>query len=707
MLGFGLFVDPATIGQFAWTLLHFSWQGLVLAAFLWFALKIPRQSPLNRYIAACITLLLMAAAPLVTYWSMQGRFDDPGPLQLPQELVVLQRPPSPWDVPAAEVVPSGEGVTPPTVRSKPPAETYKWSLPSSWAHWAQTGLPWIVLAWLLLALALVLRQGISVVLLRRMLRQNSVSLRDGFASLKELPQRMGIRRRVEFRECPLLEVPATVGSLKPLVLVPADALDSLPEEQLKALVAHELAHIRRHDYVINLVQLLLETLLAFHPITWWVSSRVREERESCCDEVASDALGSRKTYAQALQTMEKLRPRIAANIALSAAGGPLLRRIQRLATQENKKTSRAARIVLLVPLVITGMLFVVAGQLVATGVNVEPVRGLGDVVSVSGGIYRTLQVPSAGGDFLAALRQVASTASSDGKHFDPAAVEDFVYHANRDPRASALLEAALPLVTLEERTSFEKNPNWKYGSAYVRTRLRKELVDEANRLLQRHQPDRAREYARACLLFAAQEAGLNGTMYIGRCMKDDILLRCAQLTPRQEVRINRVVDDHRIILSVCSPETSRALQALRSLDASRKNPSSYTPAPITNARQSLNDAIVNLLRLSRGRPDIQWTAANLCWRAHAVLTEGRDAHDHWQQDLLLRAGNVVGDAKEVSYLRRWLDDALHEPAPLTIPEGPEKAKRQAAQWEKDGLIERRPLPAPGTPKGKLPPARFK
>lgn len=123
--------------------------------------------------------------------------------------------------------------------------------------------------------------------------------------------------------------PSVVGWLRPVILLPMSAVTGLAPDQLGAVLAHELAHIRRHDYLVNLLQMAAEALLFYHPAVWWVSGRIRVEREFCCDDLAVSVCQNAVTYARALSTLEKLRPAIPA-IAMGSTGGPLLARIQRI-----------------------------------------------------------------------------------------------------------------------------------------------------------------------------------------------------------------------------------------------------------------------------------------------------------------------------------------------------------------------------------------
>ena len=104
-----------------------------------------------------------------------------------------------------------------------------------------------------------------------------------------------------------LSVPVIVGHVRPLIVLPAAALSGLSPDQLEAILAHELAHVRRHDYLVNLAQTVIETWLFYHPAVWWVSRQVRVSREHCCDDLAVTLCRSRHDYVHALLDLEELQ----------------------------------------------------------------------------------------------------------------------------------------------------------------------------------------------------------------------------------------------------------------------------------------------------------------------------------------------------------------------------------------------------------------
>lgn len=164
-----------------------------------------------------------------------------------------------------------------------------------------------------------------------------------------LADRLRSKVRVRILESTLVDSPVVVGSLRPMILLPVCALSGLSPAQLDAILAHELAHITRHDYVVNMLQVCTETLLFYHPAVWWLSRQIRVEREHCCDDAAVALCDDRTEYATALANLEALRI-VGPRFGLAAAAGRLERRIRRVlripAAPRNGSTSWMAALVL-------------------------------------------------------------------------------------------------------------------------------------------------------------------------------------------------------------------------------------------------------------------------------------------------------------------------------------------------------------------------
>ena len=285
--------------RLGWTLLHFLWQGILVAALyaLARALAGGRMSARGRYAIACAALLAMTAAPALTYWWLgnSGQAARIGDL-------------TDW---GARQIASGVAYSPVT------------------DPWQQV-MPGIVTAWFAGAAACSLRllMGfISAAALRR--SRHAPVLTEWQQTLDRLIERMHVSRRVRLLPTNRVDSPSVIGWLRPVILAPVGVLSGLAPEQVEALLAHELAHVRRHDYLVNVLQGIAESLLFYHPAVWWISNQIRTEREHCCDDLAVEASGDVLVYARALAALESMRPaRVKA--ALSASDGSLLRRIQRL-----------------------------------------------------------------------------------------------------------------------------------------------------------------------------------------------------------------------------------------------------------------------------------------------------------------------------------------------------------------------------------------
>lgn len=282
-------------------LARFVWQGAAVALGVGAILACMGRRPAReRYAVACLGLLVMAVLPVTSFVS---------------ELASVASGVSP--VPAV----LGEGAL--TWTPEPPL--------AAWVKgWLWTLHPWLMTAWVYGVLLLSLRTAWAwkqaQVLTREGTRQASGA---ATMALVRMMERTRVSRPVRLLESVAIEVPTVVGLWKPLILVPTSTLTGLSVAQLESVLAHELAHIRRHDYLVNLLQALVETALFYHPAVWWLSARIREEREHCADDVAVECCGDALMYSRALATLEQLRVSVPVP-ALAANGGSLLHRIQRL-----------------------------------------------------------------------------------------------------------------------------------------------------------------------------------------------------------------------------------------------------------------------------------------------------------------------------------------------------------------------------------------
>jgi uncharacterized protein (TIGR03435 family) len=297
-----LLAAQAGVPRLGSTLLHFLWQGVGIAAVYAAARRQAAKSVPNvRYLLGCAAMAAMAAAPLVTWWVLGPPATD-----------------IPTTVPAAVFSPTATAV------ARSLQGGFAVGMPGAAAA---PFLSWVVAIWLAGATALWVRlMGGWIVAAR--LRSRSVRPAPAVwqQTLDRLKARMRVPGPVRLLLSPLVEAPAVVGWLRPVVLTPVGALVGLPAEQMEALLLHELAHIRRYDYLVNMLQSAVEALLFYHPAVWWVSGHMRTERELCCDDAAVSASGDALVYARALAELDSVCP----PVVMAANGGSLAHRIGRL-----------------------------------------------------------------------------------------------------------------------------------------------------------------------------------------------------------------------------------------------------------------------------------------------------------------------------------------------------------------------------------------
>jgi TonB family protein len=287
-------------------LLQFVWQGaaigLITAAVL---AALRTATPHVRYFVACTSLLAMAAMPVGTAAAL-ARVGAQDLRPAPRTTAVAVRE-------AGEPARAGHLI----------------SESAGWPERIDAALPAITVGWGLIVLGLAARLMGHWIAVERIRRRAAAAPApdDVLAVTGRIARHFGIRRPVAVVRSARVDVPTVIGWLRPAILVPASALLQLPPSALEAIMAHELAHVRRHDYLVNAFQHLAETLFFYHPAIWWISGRIRVEREHCCDDLAVTVVGSAVGYARALATLEESR--IGA-FTLAATGGALLPRIQRL-----------------------------------------------------------------------------------------------------------------------------------------------------------------------------------------------------------------------------------------------------------------------------------------------------------------------------------------------------------------------------------------
>jgi beta-lactamase regulating signal transducer with metallopeptidase domain len=309
-----------------WALLHLLWQATIVAGILAAVLALlPRESATIRYAAASSALALVFAMFVAT----TIRSYDPAAAPVKTTAGASQS----VSVPLRQI---------PAVIVATAAASWRDKAMDA-VTTARQSLPTVVAFWLTGVLFLSSRLLFSWIRARRLINHGAVEAgRDLQFTAWRLAGALGLRRAVRLLESAAVEVPSVIGTLRPVILLPASALTGLTPEQLEMVLAHELAHIRRHDFLMNLLQAFVETLMFYHPAVWWMSRRVRIERENCCDDLAVAVCGNPLQYAKALTRLEELRAN-ALSVVVAANGGSLIDRIRRIASERGESTSVSSR----------------------------------------------------------------------------------------------------------------------------------------------------------------------------------------------------------------------------------------------------------------------------------------------------------------------------------------------------------------------------
>jgi beta-lactamase regulating signal transducer with metallopeptidase domain len=317
----------------AMALLHFLWQGALIGLLAWLALGLLRNArPQARYALACLALLGCVLLPAS---SVALALLDTDPIPAFRIAAVSGQ--------IGGAIAASDGSLP--AIAAPPLHT----------------LPWIVALWAAGVALLSLRMACGLHWVRRLHREAHAD-RDGRwqACVDRLAPKLGIVQRVALRLVNTGDGPVTAGWWKPVVLLPVAVVARMPVDLIEALIAHELAHVRRRDYLVNLLQGVAEALLFYHPAVWWLSHRIRIERELVADDLAALALGEPRRLALALSELDRhlagRSPVPHIHYAPAAHGGQLMSRIRQL-VRPDRRSVGATLALPLIGLAVAGAAF--------------------------------------------------------------------------------------------------------------------------------------------------------------------------------------------------------------------------------------------------------------------------------------------------------------------------------------------------------------
>lgn len=320
-----------------WTLIHSLWQGMILsvvAGSIVFFTK--RSSPLLRYNLLTAAVLVFVIAVASTF-SIQI-------INTKQVAEVMQ------PMPAAETI-----TIEPAIQSL--ALESELSITSKAVAFFNANAYWIVLTWLLIIGLQFIRLTAGLYGVYQLKRRQVFSAGEYWNNrITELSQQLKINKRVQLLQSGIANMPAVIGYFKPVVLFPAGMLALLPPDEVDAILMHELAHIRRQDFLVNVLQNLIEIIFFFNPAVLWVSSLIKSERENCCDDIAVGQTDSKQSYIKALLAFQAFNLPLVSPLtnAFSGDKNHLMNRIKRIIYNNNKTLNNMEKKFLAAGMIITG-----------------------------------------------------------------------------------------------------------------------------------------------------------------------------------------------------------------------------------------------------------------------------------------------------------------------------------------------------------------
>ncbi|MGB8190615.1 MAG: M56 family metallopeptidase [Chitinophagaceae bacterium] len=356
-----LFLERLFSGQFiqaiSWTLIHSLWQGLILALIAAAIILFTRRSrPEVRYNLLLLVFFSQLIASGVTLYAE---------LKAADEIVIAAT-----SLPVSNIAIS-------TIENFAAEQL---TFTDRLTIFFDNNAPVIVSIWMFVMSIMFVRMLAGITHLHKLKHVDTVQPADYWKQhVQQLAEKLNIRRPVIFLESGLAKVPMVIGYFKPVILVPLGLLANLPPKQVEAILSHELAHIRREDYIVNILQSIAETLFFFNPAIWWISSLIRDEREHCCDDVAVNSSTDKRTLVEALVAFQEYK--LAGNAyapAFAASKYKLLQRAKRIFNNTGSPLDPFVRTILTGCIVMASFsifAFTDAGQSPVNSLNTDTIPG--------------------------------------------------------------------------------------------------------------------------------------------------------------------------------------------------------------------------------------------------------------------------------------------------------------------------------------------
>ncbi|MCK5028629.1 MAG: M48 family metalloprotease [Bacteroidales bacterium] len=327
-------LNDSIVNAIGWTIFHILWQGFVLAALTGVLLRIlSHKSSQIRYLIALSALLIIVG---LSVFNFTDNYKSSS-LSLNQDEVASNETVNSFKLPL-EVFSNLDNEIPDSGIIK---------RIFNGIDNLSDYFPLIVSLWFIGVIIFLIRFVFSYLYTSRLRTVGVFDIQgEWLKKFNKIKNKLNVKRTVRFIESTLIKVPVVLGYLKPVVLIPAEILSGMPMNQIEAIIAHELAHIRRNDYIINVIQTIIETVFFFHPAVWYLSSKISNERENCCDDIALTVCDGSLVYAKALVSIQDLSlKKHYAAVAFSGRKKHLLNRIKRMIMKPKGKSNFTDKII--------------------------------------------------------------------------------------------------------------------------------------------------------------------------------------------------------------------------------------------------------------------------------------------------------------------------------------------------------------------------
>ncbi|HAN19754.1 MAG: hypothetical protein A2X13_12285 [Bacteroidetes bacterium GWC2_33_15] len=346
------YLPDEIISAFGWTFVNVLWQGFLIAFLMGLVLKLfINFSSQTRYYIALASLLLIVGLAVINF---SNNYDPPGQKTTHKTNLETGK--------YEQVIKPGYIPGPPVTQNQ--GKTYLFALLNNIDKY----FPLLLNIWLAGILFYIVRFITGLIYSQKLRYSNIIQVPEKWErKFYSLSKKLSINKRIKYLESKILKVPVVLGYLKPVIIVPAGMLTGIPENQVEAIIAHELAHIKRNDYLVNILQTILEMIFFFHPAVWYISSTIRTERENCCDDIALTACDESLIYAKALVSVQEFYTgKVYSAVAFSGQKKQLLNRIKRMIMKPEMKSNLSDKIIATL-IVILGIVVLT----VSTNLNAE------------------------------------------------------------------------------------------------------------------------------------------------------------------------------------------------------------------------------------------------------------------------------------------------------------------------------------------------